>query len=421
MPNQRFSDIHDISIFQKTTLPNGVRILTEEVPTVASFSLGIWIDVGSRDESAAEQGIAHFIEHTAFRGTSKHTSRQIANMFESFGAYLNAFTTKEHTCFYVRALVPHFEKSLSLLAETVLEPAFRPTDVEKERTIILEEIKSLEDEPEELLLDLLDESMFGSHPLAHSISGSIESVQILAVEDLGKFHRENYHAGNIVIAVAGNVSHKRVVKAVEKSCAKIASIPKVERKLPTILAAESMKIEKQVQQVHIALGKLIPEPTQQERYIFAVLNTLLGDGISSRLNQTIREKRGIAYSVYSSFSTLKDCGIMMLYAALEQKNLAKTEHLLGVEIEKLCSQQVGTGELRRAKEQVKSSLVMSLESMSGRMNALAPTELYFGRREDPQELLEAVENVSAEAILALSQRFLTWGAWQKVVLLPSEE
>lgn len=408
-------------IYTKTVLPNGVRVLTEEVPHVQSFALGIWVNTGSRDEAALQQGIAHFIEHLVFRGTGKRSARQIANYLESVGGYVNAFTTKEHTCFYVRALSKHFNKLCALLADVVLHPLLRPQDVEKERAIILEEMKSYDDEPEEVIFDYLDKVMFGKHPMAHPIVGTHQSVSSISMDDITAFHQQRYGSNAIIVSVAGNIPHGVVCSAVEQCMGDVPRVAMRQRRAPKQRAAQSIVLHKPIQQAHLALGALTPGASSNDFFTLAVLNTFLGEGMSSRLNQSIRERHGIAYTANSSVADMQDCCVLSLYAAMEPSNLAKTERLIERELEILRTREVGKAELQRAKEQVKSQLIMSFESMSGRMHTLAKSELYVGEYDAIDHTLAIVDAVSPEAIGALVHTWLAPNHWHKVVLLPSGE
>ncbi len=407
-----------LPVYMKSTLPNGVRVLTEEVPHVQSFALGIWVDTGSRDETAAQEGIAHFIEHLVFRGTARRSSRQIANYLEAVGGYVNAFTTKEHTCFYVRALSKYFEKVCSLLADVTLHPLFRAQDVEKERAIILEEMKSYDDEPEEIIFDHLEEVMFGKHPLAHPIVGTARSVAAISAEDIAVFHRAKYSGANIIVAVAGNIPHAVVLSVVERLMSDVPLLPVQKRRAPRILPARSVEMYRPIQQAHLALGAVTPGAAKDDYFTLAVFNTLFGEGMSSRLNQSVRERHGLAYTVNSSVTDMRDCCVLSVYAAMEPGSLAKTERLIQRELELLRTKEVGKAELRRAREQVKSQLIMSFESMSGRMHTLAKSELYTGAYDDVERTLAVVEAVDAQAISQLIRDWLAPERWHRVVLLP---
>ncbi len=409
--------------WSKTILPNGVRVVSEEISTAQSFALGIWIDVGSCDEikntQKNEHGIAHFIEHLVFRATNQRSSKQIANYLESVGGYINAFTTKDHTCYYTRALTKHFTRSLDLLSDIVVHPVFRPADIEKERSIILDEITSLEDEPEEIINDYLDISLFASHPFAHPISGSARSVGGMNREQITSFHHRTYTARNIIVAATGNISHDAVCEQAEHFLRELPTdAPAPKRSLPKVIAPKTKTLTKSVQQAHYTAGVALPDISDADYYALSALNIILGDGMSSRLNQSIREKRGICYSVYSSVSDMRDCTIFSIYAAMEPKNLEITQTLIMQELRAITEKAVSKSELRRAKEQMKSSLIIGLESLSGRMNLLAKSELYLGRLEDVEEKVAAIDAVNEASILALAQKCLRPEMWHNVVILP---
>jgi predicted Zn-dependent peptidase len=415
------------TIRTKSVLSNGIRVLSETLPEAQSFALGVWVNAGSCDETKPEQGIAHLLEHLVFRGTAKRSALTIANYLESVGGYVNAFTTKDHTCYYTRALTAHFSRSLDLLLDIVFKPLLRESDLEKERAIILDEIKSLEDEPEERINDVLDASLFGRHRYAHPISGSESSVRALTAERVRAFHQRLYIPDNIVIAVAGNIHHEAVVRTAERLIADMhlehipPSRPAIRRTAPILQPAQHHNITDSVQQAHYMLGTITTRPTDAEYYALAALNIILGDGMSSRLNQSIREKRGLCYNVSSSISEMQDCALVSIYAAMELSNLEKTKSLIRYQLDDLAHHRVSKTELRRAKEQLKSSLIIGLESLSGRMNLLAKSELYLGRYDELTERIAAIESVSEDDIMSLVQHFLGEPAWHSVTMLPDTE
>lgn len=408
----------------KTTLPNGVRVLTEELPTAQSFALGVWIDAGSGDEAPAEHGMAHLLEHVVFRGTQRRSARTIANYLESVGGYVNAFTTKDHTCYYTRALTPHFMRALDLIADIVARPTLLERDLDKERTIILEEIKSLEDEPEELINDYFDELLFGAHPYAHSISGSESTLQGITVEAMQTFHHTHYAADRIIIAIAGNVRHEDACKAVEFFFGEVK--PSTSRSVRRVPRKRSLQTRRKeyttpVQQSHYTTGALLTGLSDADYYALSALNIVLGDGMSSRLNQSIREQRSLCYNVYSSVNDMQGCSIFSIYGAMEQSNMAKVERLVERELHAIVNTPIKTSELARAKEQLKSSLIIGLESLSGRMNLLAKSELYTGRYDEVEERIAAIDAVSAAQIQALVEERLPLASWHTVTMLPEEE
>jgi predicted Zn-dependent peptidase len=333
------------------------------------------------------------------------------------GAYINAFTSKEQTCFYVRALTAHLEKCLSLLAEVALEPAFRSVDINKERKVVIEEIKSFDDDPEEHILDLGETLIFGNHPLATPIAGTVESLESLSSDDLRAFHTTHYGAHNILVAVAGNVSHGVIHELCERTMGKRNESSKTsQRQPPQERAVGELVLSKPYQQSHLLLVRQCGGVLSSDRHAISLLNTILGDGMSSRLHQRIREKSGLSYSMYSSLQLLSDSGILSVYAGTDKKNLARTERLIAKEMRALSSGAIAKNEIARAKEQVKSGLIMSLESMSSRMHSIAKAELEEHVLDDTDALISAVDGVSAEEIARVASEYCNPDTYSRVRL-----
>ncbi len=408
-----------VSAFQKTVLGNGVIVLSEEVPSVESFSVGISLGLGSVNDPPDMSGIAHFLEHAVFRRTKNKTTRQIASGFESVGAFTNAFTTKEQTCFYVRSLKSHFVRTFNLLAELVFKPVFLEKEFQTEKMIILEEIKSYEDDPEELICDTADALIFGSHPAGKPITGTEESIKRIGIEDLKMFHRTNYLPGNITVASAGNLAHERLVRHTEKIIGSIRNryIPQDIQEF-TFTAPQSIEERKPFTQAHLLYAKQVPGLRTKERYPLAVLNVLLGDGMSSRLYQQIREKRGLAYSVDSSVQMLTGAGVFYIYAALEEKNAAKAQKLIENELRKLTDNKLTAAEISRAKQQLKSEIVMSMESMSSRMQSMIKSEYITGRQESTLEKIQIVDSISHGDLKKCAEMYLSPEGWNRILFLP---
>lgn len=400
-------------------------MLTEEVPTVQSFALGIWVDSGTRDEDTEHAGIAHFVEHAVFRRSATRSSKQIAAEFEQVGAYINAFTSKEQTCYYVRALTPHLAHTTRLLADVVMNPAFRESEVEKERSVILEEIKSYDDEPEELVMDMGERLLFGRHQLGSPIIGTADSVAGISAADLRAFHAANYVPEQIVVAAAGNLNHDDVCRVVEQQFASLPSpanttpAPVRRRSVPRQLTPRRITHHRGFQQAHICCIRRCSGARSAERYPLALLNAVLGDGMmSSRLHQRIRERSGSAYTVYSSLQLLTDCGILSVYAGADAASIEKTDHEIQRELRLLAEGGVGKRELQRAKEQLKSSTIMGLESMSSRMQSLAKAEMEEDGYEDTARTIAAIDAVSTDQIAEAAERYFQPDQWSYVVMLP---
>lgn len=402
---------------QKTTLSNGLRIVSEYVPTVASFALGAWVNAGSRDESDALAGTAHFIEHLIFRRSLRHSARAIAAAFEDIGAYTNAFTTKEHTCFYARALGKHFRKCAALLGEIVSQPAFHPADIEKERSVILEEIKGYDDEPEERIFDEAESSIFAGNSLAHPIAGSTDSVVAITTDDIAAFYRSYYRPENMVIAVAGNITHEKAVAAAEAyfKFDATANTTKTQRTPIANIPGGRVTESKQFQQSHIVTAARLEGADSPDRFAYSVLNAAFGDGMSSRLYQRLRERSALAYTVYSTVQLMSDCGLLAVYAGVDARNTDKALRCIAEEIDKLRETAMNRKEIARAKEQVKTGIVMGLEDMSSRMNYLAKSEIEEGGFEPAEIALAKIDAVESSDILRIAQTRLTHETIKEVV------
>lgn len=412
------TDMHNTIAPEITVLPNGIRIVSEYVPDVHSFSLGIWIASGSRDEQEGKEGVFHFLEHLAFRRTEYRSTKALADAFEQMGAYSNAFTTKEHTCFYVRALSKDFSKVYALMAELTLSPALDPKDIEKERSIIIEEINSCEDEPEEVIFEAGEEVLFPSHSLAHSITGTIETVSSLTRNDLLKARSAMYRPDQIVIAVAGNIPHEKIVDHV----ASTFTMPKSRKALRERVKPRKRKAihaiqHRTFQQGHVLLGRVTSGLFSQERHALILLNIILGEGMSSRLYQSIREKHGLGYTVYSALDLYTDSGTLYLYTACDNANIEKAKDAILHECKKLIhGSPVGKKELERAKAQVRASVIMSLESMSSRMQALGRGLLEEGRVETVQETITKIDAITEDQLSRIAQTYCETDGWSSVLI-----
>lgn len=401
-----------------TTLSNGIRIVSEFIPDVQSFSLGIWIASGSRDEEKGKEGTYHFLEHLAFRRTEYRSTKALADAFEQMGAYSNAFTTKEHTCFYVRALSKDFAKVYGLMSELTLSPALDSRDIEKERTIIIEEIHSCEDEPEEVIFEAGEQVLFGSHALAHPITGTIETISSLERSDLVKARAEMYRPDRIVIAVAGNIPHDMIVEFVaETFTMPIGSQSTMQRRKPRILQAKQRVQTRSFQQGHVLLGRVTTGLFSTERYALLLLNIILGEGMSSRLYQSIRERHGLGYTVYSSLDLYTDSGTLYLYTACDNAQIERARDAMLHECKRLMqSAPVGKKELERAKAQVRASIIMSLESMSARMQAIGRGLLEEGKIESVQETIAKIDAITEAEIAGIIDTYCETDGWSSVLI-----
>ncbi|HOJ95179.1 MAG TPA: pitrilysin family protein, partial [Fervidobacterium nodosum] len=373
---------------------------SEEIPYVRSVSIGVWISVGSRDENEKNNGVTHLIEHMVFKGTKKRTARMIAQSLESVGGYLNAFTSKEHTCYYARVLDEHIEKAVDVLSDLILHPEFDKDELEKEKAIILEEIKNYEDEPDEIIHDEFEKLLFNPHPLGYNILGTRESLENLNKKEIENYKKIHYSSDNIIICAAGNIPHQKLVDLSYKYFGELKKTkngykrvsPKVKKK------AEVLKIEKPIQQAHLCYGSYAFNVSDERRFPLLILNTLLGDGMSSRLYQSVREKKGLAYSVYSFANLLTDIGSFGVYAGIDKCKLDVSLLLIEKELERIKKVPITESELKRTKAQVKGNMVLGLESMSNRMMRLAKSEIYYRKYQSVDSLIEKINKVSIEAV-----------------------
>jgi predicted Zn-dependent peptidase len=409
--------------YQKTVLPNGVRIVTEEIPHVRSISVGVWINVGSRDEDEQTNGISHFLEHMVFKGTKNYGMQKIARSLESVGGYLNAFTTKEHTCFYARILDEHLPNAMDVLSDLVQYPLFHKQELEKEKTVVLEEIKNIEDDPDDLIHDYFDRSLYQKHPLSLPIIGTEKNVSGFTKADLEKYFSSHYVPSRIVIAAAGHLKHEVLVKLVEKYFRGTTKVngERPARKSPRVPSATTKVFDKPITQAHICVGTLGYGVKHKERYPLLILNTILGEGMSSRLFQNIREKYGFAYSVYSFANLMSDTGNFGVYLGTDKDHIDNSVGLVRKELDKLVKKPVSTIEFKRAKAQVKGSMMLGLENTSSRMMRLGTGELFYGSFTPIDEILKKINEVSIDEIHTVAKQLLKPERYSTVIFKPAEK
>ena len=405
--------------FNKTTLPNGLRIITESIPSVRSVSVGVWVFTGSRNESPELAGISHFIEHMVFKGTKKRRMHQIANRLESVGGYLNAFTGKEYTCYFARALDEHLPRAIDVVCDLILQPTFPEKELVREKDVVLEEIKMYEDVPEDLIFDRFESIVYKDDSLGRPVIGFPETVQSFSRQDLIDYMETNYTPDKTVISVAGNVDHEKVVKLVEKAFQDSARSMGAQRfKKANGYKPLDYEEKRAIQQAHLVLGTRGLSIHNNQRIVLTVLNTILGGGMSSRLNQNIREKYGYCYNIYSFVNMHSDTGDFGIYMGTDSAKVNHAQKLIQRELDKLMQEKVSSRKLGQAINQVKGSLMLGLESMSNRMMRIARQELYFERYFTLDEVLDAVEGVTSDQICTLAQDLFKHNAFSRVVLQP---
>lgn len=391
-------------MFQKELLSNGIRIVTEEIQYINSVSLGIWVNVGSRYENIENNGVSHFIEHMLFKGTEKRSAKEIANSIDKIGGQLNAFTSKECTCFYAKVLDTHFDIALDVLADMFFNSNFDTGDIEKEKGVVLEEINMYEDSPEDLVHDLFSQAVWASNPLGMPILGTSESLNSLSRDKILNYFKENYTPRNIVISVVGNFKHKDAVSKIKEYFIKTDDNRSnyAKKALPRFETEYILK-NKVTEQAHLCMGFKGLDIKSENFYPMLVMNNVLGGAMSSRLFQKIREDRGLAYSVFSYPSSFEDCGLFSIYAGTKPGNLKKVTELIMEEIRTVKKEGITEEELYDSKEQLKGSYILGLESTSGRMISIGKSELLQGRIYSPAEIIEKIDSVDMEHVNKIIQ------------------
>ena len=388
---------------KKTTLDNGIRILTKQMPHVRSVSMGVWVSVGARDESSKESGLSHFIEHMIFKGTKKRTGFQIAKEFDAIGGQTNAYTSMEHTCYHARVLDSHLAVMADILSDIFLNSQFHERDVQTERPVILQEIGMVEDSPDEYIHVLVGNGFWGDHPLGRSILGSRENIIGFSSERIKDFFTRFYLPIRIVISAAGNLEHDQLMDLIGNAFQSVrAGGRPPERIKPKACSAVNLHY-RDLEQLHICLAAPGLAITDPRRYAFSIMNTILGGNMSSRLFQEIREKRGLAYAVYSFITSHVDTGMCGIYAGVAPENALESIEVIVSEMGKIKSVPIDPSELRGAKEFLKGNLLMASESVDNQMVRLAQNEIYFGRYVPLPEILGKIESVSQDDIIDLAQ------------------
>jgi predicted Zn-dependent peptidase len=389
-----------------TTLANGVRVITEAMPHVRSVSVGVWIGTGSRRETPEQNGLSHFIEHMLFKGTTKRSAEDIARSVDSIGGNLDAFTAKELVCFSTKVLDQHLSQAFDVVADLVLHPRFDEEDIEKEKGVILEEIKMEADSPDYLVHEIFSSNFWRDHPLGKPILGTRETVKRFDREAIQSYYTQVYAPANLLVTAAGNLTHTGLVALVREHFESLPpGPPAVQDPVPTTHARIALRNKKALEQVHLCLGVPSYPLPHQERFACYVLNTLLGGGMSSRLFQNIRERQGLAYAVFSELSPYRDTGCLSIYAGTSIESAPKVVESILKEFRDLKDHRVPDEELRRAKDHLKGSLMLGLESTSSRMSNLARQEMYFGHFFSLDDLVESIEAITGEDVLRIARTF----------------
>ena len=387
----------------KTILANGIKIVTRKMPHLRSVSMGVWVNVGARDESLVESGLSHFIEHMIFKGTKKRTAFQIAKEFDAIGGHTNAFTSIENTCYHAKVMYAHLDTMVDILSDVFLNSVFDNKEVENERAVILQEIGMAEDNPDEYIHILSGMNFWGKNSLGRSVLGSRENIKSFNSDIIKRFFHRFYQPERIVVSVAGNLEHSHFLDIAGPV---FESVQPGNDYSERIAPDEHCKVEihyKDLEQIHICLATNGMSITDPRRYAYSLLNTIIGGNMSSRLFQEIREKRGLAYSVYSYASSFVDTGMFGIYTGVAPENMQKSIQLILEEISKISKTRVDSNELRYAKEYTKGNLMLASESNDNQMVRMAQNETHFGRYIPMEEIINNVEAVTEDDILELAE------------------
>ncbi len=390
---------------RRTVLPSGLVVLTERMEHVRSVAMGVWMRAGSRHEVPELNGISHFVEHMVFKGTKSRSAQRIAREVDAIGGNLDAFTGKETVCFNVKVLDEHVPTALDVLSDLVLNPIFAIEEIARERGVILEEIKMDEDNPDTLVHEIFTQNFWKDHPLGKPILGTRETVKSFEQNTLLRFFEQRFLAGNMVFSAAGNLQHDQFVELVAKHFSSVgAGAVSRDDVAPVVTPRIHLRNKKSLEQVQLCLGVPAPPVADASRYTTLLLNTLLGGGMSSRLFQTVREERGLVYSIYSDLNPYRDTGSLCVYAGTSADRALQVIDLVMEEFRRLKSEPLQPGELRRAKDQLKGNLLLSLESSMSRMSNLARQQMYFERFFGLEEILDRVEGVTEDQVMRMAER-----------------
>jgi predicted Zn-dependent peptidase len=390
---------------RKQVLPNGVTILSEEMQGIRSVAIGVWVKTGSRYEAPETNGVSHFIEHMVFKGTKNRSALDIARQMDSIGGNMDAFTGKETVCFNAKVLDEHLPIAVDVISDLVLNPTFEPRDIDREKGVILEEIKMDEDNPDYLVHEIFTQNFWKDHPLGKPILGTKETVRALDQAAIIENFQTRFSPGSIIIAAAGSLNHDEFAQLVADRFSRLKPVPNGNRHpAPKISAKIITRNKKSLEQVQLCMGVPAPPIGDEQRYVSFILNTLLGGGMSSRLFQKVREEQGLVYSIYSDLNPYSDTGCLCVYAGTSRESAPKVVQSVLDEFKRLKNEPVSVDELERVKDQLKGSLMLSLESSTSRMSNLARQEMYFDRFIDQDEIIQRVEGVTAEEITALANQ-----------------
>jgi len=413
------AETKEVDFINKTVLPNGLQIVTEHIESVKSVTAGIWVKTGSRNESDELAGVTHYLEHMLFKGTEKRSSYDIALSMESVGGYLNAFTSTEYTCYYSRCLDTKLPLALDVLTDMVRNSTFPDEEMEKEKKVVLEEMKMYADSPQDVVFEEFSSQVFNKHPIGRPIIGFEDTVSSFTRQNLFDYMEDRYQPSNLLLAVAGNVNHDEVVKMVEELMDQPnqKTVEPVNQPL-TPYEPSRKKVTKPIEQTHMIIGRRGLEFNHEDKYLLLLANTVLGSGMSSRLHQNVREKYGYCYSIGTFNQSYTDSGLFGVYIGTDKEYVEHVREIIDLEFEKIRTEEVPDKELKEAKAQLKGKLLLSQESTSNRMTRLAKSELYFGRFVSLDELVKNIDAVTAEDLKQFCGNFFDTSIFSETLLMP---
>ncbi len=389
---------------QVTVLDDGLTVVTETMSEVRSVSLGFWVGTGSVDEEPEHAGASHFLEHLLFKGTATRSARDIAESVDAVGGDMNAFTTKEYTAFYVRLLADGVDLGLDILSDIVWSPSFRVDEVESERQVILEEILMHADEPSDLVHDVFSAALWPDHPLGHEVLGDAETIAGLSRDQIAEFHAQHYRPGNLVVAVAGNVAHQQVVDGIAERRVGVTGGQAPVRKAPPVPSGGQSLDVRSTEQAHVVVGVPGPARDDQDRHALGIVEHVLGGGMSSRLFQSIREERGLAYSVYSYRLSFEGAGALAVYAGCSPSNVGQVLELIGTELDRVASQGITEAELVSARSHLRGAWALGLEDSGARMSRIGHSQLVHGRVPETEEIDAIMAALTLDEVNAVAAR-----------------
>lgn len=405
-----------MSEINKSVLPNGIKVITEYVPFFQSFTLGFWFNTGSINETRKNNGISHFIEHMLFKATKTRSAKKIADDIESLGGYLNAFTSKEHTCYYGRGLVDHADKTYEVLADMILNSIFKEDEIKKEAQVILDEYYDIEDTAEDLIFEKFETEVFKGNKLSYPVIGNEKTILSFTREDILEYIGKNYSANNLTIVSCGSIEHQKIVSLTEKYFSEFKTGLKKKSRDVKLKTAEDIIIDKDIQQTHLIYGCPTYGVKDQEKTSVSVLSHILGEGSSSRLFQEVREKKGITYQINTFYNLFWGAGTFGVYLATNKDSFDKALKLVNREFDKIKNKKVFVKELERAKKYLIGNIIMGLESTTDRMNRTAQSELYLDRYKSVEETVEEISSVKAEEVIDIAGEVLNPQKLIKVII-----